>query len=49
MVLHNTRGLRTGKKQAAKFRKMGFNATVFKRKDGTVKLSVSRPGKNKKR
>lgn len=48
MVLHNTKNKTTGKKMASKFRGMGFNATVFKRKDGNVKVSVSRPGRNKK-
>lgn len=49
MVLKNTKNITTGKRMASKFRKMGFNATVFKRKDGTAKVSVSRPGRNKKR
>ncbi len=39
--------MRTAKARAAKARKKGFNATVFKTKDG-VKVSVSRPGKNKR-
>ena len=48
MVIHNTKNVRTGKVMASRFRKRGFNATVSKTKMG-VKVSVSRPGKNKKR
>lgn len=40
--------MRTGKARASEERKKGFNATVFKTKGGKVKVSVSRPGKNKR-
>jgi len=42
MVVHNAKTIRTAKIQAADARKKGFNANVFKRKGGNVKVSVTR-------
>ncbi len=49
MVVHRARNMRTAKIAASKARARGFNANIFKNKDGMVKVSVSLPGKNKRR
>lgn len=42
MVVHTTKNIRTGKKQAARARSKGFKATVFRTAGGKARVSVTR-------
>ena len=42
MVVHRAKNITTAKMQAANARKKGLSATIFKRKGGLVKVSVTR-------